>query len=175
MINIRIIRSNKSYDFKKTSTLNNFSNNVKNTYLDEFQLLSDADVILKCKCQSVSNHPTSNVNESIAPGEFQIKLFAEKRAYVNPVHVIMHAEDLEGEKIGEDYGDGMQMDKESGLSGRWLVHDDWNPVTSRPYYYPYSAGCIILPAHQHIILNTRLAELGLKSGDVLEAVLEVKE
>jgi hypothetical protein len=141
-------------------------------YLDTLQLLNDDIVVFECKCQSVSNHPKSDVDESIAPGEFQIKLFQQRRAYVNPVHVVMNAEDMEGEWIGED---GMQDDAESGRSGRWLVHDDCNPATLAPYSAPWSAGCIILPMKEHARFNAKLTGLGFKSGDVLEAALMVKE
>jgi hypothetical protein len=108
------------------------------------------------------------VNESIAPGKFQIKVFGPKNLYANPVHIIINTKDMEGEVIRSD---GMQMDAVSGLSGRWLIHDDWNASKNRPYSAPFSAGCIMLPYNRHSQFNEKLKELGFERGDIIDGDL----
>lgn len=168
MILLKVTRKKQSWNFKRDPSQNSFANNSQNVFLDELALIQEGNVIFLCKCQSVSNHPDSKPEESIAPGKFQIKCFGPRNLYANPVHVIINAYDLEGERIRED---GMQMDAESGLSGRWLIHDDWNATKGRPYSAPFSAGCIMLPYAKHRMFNAKLEELGFEKGDLIDAEL----
>lgn len=168
MIQLRITRKKKSFDFKYDETKNDHQNNAKNIYLDIMEIFRNGVQVFACSCQTVSNHPKSNVKESIAPGKFQVRLFCDRRDYTNPVHEIINAVDLEGETI-DSYA--MQHDAQEGYTGRWLIHDDWIKATSRPAVAPWSAGCIMMRTTTMQTFNGILTDYGCKSGDVIDAEL----
>jgi hypothetical protein len=168
-MNILIIRKKVSFDYKYDPRLNTRGNNTKNVYKDTIRLQSDDGVTLfTAPCQSVSIHPDVTERESIAPGVFKVRLFADRRVYQNPVHEIINACDLEGERIDET---AMQDDAEQGRAGRWLIHDDMNKATGRPYTAPWSAGCIMLRATAFEQFNETLKLHGAKPGTIITAEL----
>ena len=141
-------------------------------YLDTIRLLHGDAALYHGRCQSVAIHSSCTWRESLAPGRFRVRLFASRRAYANPVHEIIDAVDLEGEAIVDD---AMQMDAESGLQGRYLIHDDYNPTTGAAYRAPWSAACIMLPYIQYRSFNAALRAVGLLPGDIIEAELREME
>jgi hypothetical protein len=162
MIKLKVTRNKDSYCFTIARGWPYF--------IDKIEILSDGKSVFSSSCQSVAIHKSCTHKESIAPGVFQARLFADKRNYANPVHELINAIDLEGERIDNK---AMQIDAESGVQGRWLIHDDYNPVTKKEYNVPWSAGCIMLPYKNHEIFNQTLIDLGCKPGDIIE--IELKE
>ena len=158
---IEVLRDKRSYlyDAKKLAPV----------WLDKIKLWANVGIVYSSKCQSVAIYNCS-VLESIAPMKFECRLFAEQRSYANPVHELINAIDMEGEEID---GKAMQIDAEAGIQGRWLIHDDYNPLTKKAYNIPWSAGCIMLPFKEHKLFNDKLIELGCNPGDIIP--IEIKE
>lgn len=163
MIKLLILRDKKSFDFTVSKG--------EPFYLDTIKILENNWPVFETYCQSVAIHKSCTMQESVAPGIFHARLFADKRNYTNPVHEMINAFDLEGERIDNK---AMQIDAESGVQGRWLIHDDYNPVTKKAYNIPWSAGCIMLPFKEHKLFNDKLIELGCKPGDIIEVELVEK-
>jgi hypothetical protein len=157
---IEIIRAPDSFTFNRAT--------LKPVYLDAIRLMYGDTMLFECRCQSVAIHPSCSQHESIAPGDFQVRVFAERRTYEHPVHEIINAFDIEGERIDNR---AMQIDAERGVQGRWLIHDDYNPATRGPYKAPWSAGCIMVPCSVYGEFNALLTGLGHKSGDIIPASL----
>lgn len=162
--NIEIVRDKRSFNFDPAT--------LSPVYLDTIRILHGPVTIYAGRCQSVAIHSSCTWRESLAPGRFRVRLFQARRAYANPVHEIIDAVDLEGEAIDED---AMQIDAESGLQGRWLIHDDYNPKTGTAYHAPWSAGCIMLPYLRYREFNAALRALGLLPGDEVETELREME
>jgi len=162
--NIEIVRDKRSFGFDPAT--------LSPVYLDTIRILHGPATIYAGRCQSVAIHPKCTWRESIAPGRFRIRLFQDRIAYANPVHMIIDAMDFEGEAIDED---AMQMDAEKGRQGRYLIHDDYNPETGAAYRAPWSAACIMLPYLRYREFNAALRALGLLPGDEVEAELREKE
>lgn len=157
---IEVIRSKVSFEFDRAK--------LAPVYQDRIRILHGPAVVFESRCQSVAIHHSVTWRESLAPGPFLVRLFGEQRAYANPVHEIFNAFDLEGEAIDER---AMQIDAESGVQGRWLIHDDYNPATGSSYLAPWSAGCIMLPYLRHREFNAMLRSLGHVAGDEVAADL----
>ena len=141
-------------------------------YLDTIRLLHGDTVLYHGHCQSVAIHPRCTMRESLATGRFRVRIFQARRLYANPVHEIIDAMDLEGEAIDER---AMQMDAESGLQGRYLIHDDYNAASGTAYRAPWSAACIMLPYIHYREFNAALRAVGLLPGDIIEAELREME
>ena len=158
---IEVLRDKRSYlyDAKKLAPV----------WLDKIRLWANGGIVYSSKCQSVAIYKCS-VLESIAPMKFECRLFAEQRSYANPVHELINAIDMEGEEID---GKAMQLDAETGIEGRWLIHDDYNPKTRRAYERPWSAGCIMIPWQDYTRFNNALKNLGYCRGDIIQ--IEIKE
>lgn len=157
---IEIIRSKLSFTFNPAT--------LRPVYLDRIRIFHGSATVFEARCQSVAIHRSCTWRESIAPGPFYIRLFGEQRSYANPVHEIINAVDPEGETIDDR---AMQVDAETGVEGRWLIHDDYNPATGAAYSAPWSAGCIILPFLRHREFNACLRSLGCAAGDEIAAEL----
>lgn len=161
---IEVIRSRYSFKFDPAK--------LAPIYQDHIRILHGPAIVFESRCQSVAIHRSCTWRESIAPGPFMVRLFGEQRAYANPVHEIFNAVDFEGEEIDER---AMQVDAESGVEGRWLIHDDYNPKTGNAYSVPWSAGCIMLPYLRHRDFNACLRMLKCKPGEEVMAELREEE
>ena len=160
--NIEVLRNKKSYQWD--------AEKLAPVWLDKIRLWANGVLLYESACQSVAIHNSCTIKESIAPMPFECRLFSEQRTYAHPVHELINAIDMEGEEID---GKAMQIDAENGVQGRWLIHDDYNPVTKKAYNVPWSAGCIMLPFKEHKLFNDKLIELGCKPGDIIP--IEIKE
>lgn len=168
MITLRIERKRDSYDYRFNKGLNSWENNYKNNMRDMFYAFKDDRKFLECQCQSVSNAPTGRFEDTLAPGEFHLKLFVERRQYYCDVHGIVNAHDLEGQYI--DY-DSVENNDQS----RWLMHDIQRlkpALRGTLTAHAWSAGCIIVyPVHLSM-LNQALKDAGYKTGDIIDGVLK---
>ena len=64
MLNIKILRYKKSYDFKNNPSLpDGFENNWKNNSLDWLVLCDDKGELFRCHCQSVANYCFGESNQ----------------------------------------------------------------------------------------------------------------
>lgn len=173
MVNIRIERHKKSYEFKvDPAKADSFENNWKNNSIDSFILLDDRAELFRCRCQSVANYcfgknataDTVPYGDTVAPGAFVARLFAEKRGFHGEIHEITMTQDLDGQWIGHN---AMQTTEGGFQNGRWLIHDRWSEKLKGDTNYAWSAGCFILSSGDLAALNEILHECKYSSGDEL--------
>lgn len=171
MIKLLIMRKKSSYDYKANpSEPDSFSNNWKNNSQDDMILLEDGHPVYQCKCQSVANYCFGDMatadsvahGDTVAPGEFTLRLFVPPRSFHGEIHAITQTKDLDGQWINRE---AMQTTAKGFQNGRWLVHDRWSSKLGADTNQAWSAGCFILASKDLEQLNTAIRSLGLKAGD----------
>ena len=166
----RIIRRKLSYDYKYDSNLNTFSNNIKNNMRDILKLIdidTGNDLFICNQVQTVANHPKMKLSDTVKIGNFQVKHFVDKRAYINDVHGIINGTDINNQSI-DNYS--MQQDEKRYI-GRWLIHDTFDPKLQRETS-GYSGGCFIMKPDKLKQLNNILILAGIKKNDIIDGILE---
>lgn len=171
MIKLLIMRKKSSYDFKANpAEPDSFSNNWKNNSQDDLILMENGHPVYQCKCQSVANYCFGDMatadsvahGDTVAPGEFTLRLFVPPRSFHGEIHAITQTKDIDGQWIGRD---AMQTTKNGFQNGRWLIHDRWSQKIGGDTNQAWSAGCFILASKDLEQLNAALRSLGLKAGD----------
>lgn len=178
MLKIEITRLKTSYSYKvNDSSASSYANNIAHNSQDIFTVKNDGKEIFVCRCQSVQNldwgENKSNgplpYGDTIAPGTFSLRCFAEPRNFHGSVHEIFNAHDMDGHKIDDK---AMQL-VDGKWSGRWLIHDKWSHKTGAETANAWSAGCIIMSCKDLQTLNLVLLKNGIKKGFVIKG--EIKE
>jgi len=150
MLRVEVQRSQKSYDFKADQKKpDGFENNWKNNSLDWLVVLDDRAELCRFRCQSVANYCFGDMRpgdivpygDTIAPGEFTLQAFVDRRQFHGEIHAITRTRDLDGQWITRN---AMQTTAGGFQNGRWLVHDRFSFKTNCDTRYAWSAGCIIL-------------------------------
>ncbi len=173
MLKLRIERNLKSYDFKSfPDKEDGFENNWKNNSLDWLVLLDDKAELCRFRCQTVANYcfgknataDTVPYGDTVAPGFFKVRLFAESRNFHGEIHAITETKDLDGEWIDRN---AMQTTEGGFQNGRWLIHDRYSEKLGHDTNYAWSAGCFILSSGDLKALNTVLHAYKFKPGDII--------
>ena len=173
MLNIKILRYKKSYDFKNNPSLpDGFENNWKNNSLDWLVLCDDKGELFRCHCQSVANYcfgenataDTVSYGDTVAPGFFKIRTFAEPRNFHGEIHEIIQTQDIDGQMIDHK---AMQITANGFQNGRWLIHDRFSKKLGKDSNYAWSAGCFILSSDDLESLNTLFHAYQLKPGTII--------
>lgn len=180
MLKIVIRRKKSSYDFKANpSAPDSFANNWKNNSQDDLILMDAGQPVYQCKCQSVANYCFGEMatadsvahGDTVAPGEFTLRLFVPPRYFHGEIHAITQTKDIDGQWIGRD---AMQTTANGFQNGRWLVHDRWSSKIGADTNQAWSAGCFILSSKDLEQLNIVLRALGATPGDEIPGtVVEV--
>ena len=177
MLKLTIIRHKESYRFKADeSKPDSFSNNWKNSSLDDFILNDGGAEFFKCKCHSVANYcfgeqragDTVAHGDSVAAGSFTVKCFVPPRTFHGEIHAITQTRDLDGQEIDRN---AMQTTKDGYQNGRWLIHDKYSFSKGKDTNYAWSAGCFILSSKDLEAFNRELKSHGVKAGDAVDGVL----
>lgn len=177
MVKLIVIRKKSSYDFKANPKApDSFANNWKNNSQDDFVLLDNGQPLFQCRCQSVANYcfgdmataDTVSHGDTVAPGEFTLKLFVEPRNFHGQIHAITRTRDVDGQWIGHD---AMQTTKKGFQNGRWLVHDRFSFKTGKDTNQAWSAGCFILSSFDLEQFNIVLKAMGFKPGDEIPGLV----
>lgn len=177
MIRLIVMRKRSSYQYKAhPERPDSFSNNWKNNSQDDFILMEDGQPVFQCKCQSVANYcfgemataDTVAHGDTVAPGEFSLRLFVPPRKFHGEIHGICKTKDLDGQWIDHD---SMQTTKGGFQNGRWLVHDRFSFKIGADTNHAWSAGCFILSSSDLERFNTALRGLGFKAGDELPGLV----
>lgn len=177
MLTIKIIRFKTSYDFKLDASMpSSYENNVAHNSEDVLELIDDDTMLFCCKCQTVQNldwgdyksNSQLSYGDTIAPGNFNIRLFCQPRNFHNTVHEIFYANTISGKQIDKN---AMQFSN-GKWSGRWLMHDRWNEKTNKDTVNAWSAGCIILKTADFERLNALLKSKNCRSGYTLKACIK---
>ncbi len=173
MLNLQIIRYKKSYDFRADiSKPDSFDNNWKNNSLDWLVLKYGKGEIFRCHCQTVANYcfgdnataDTVEYGDTVAPGSFKVRVFADPRNFHGEIHEIIETTDLDGQRINHR---AMQTTANGFQNGRWLIHDRWSSKLGTDTNYAWSAGCFILYSEDLKALNKLLHMYELPSGYVI--------
>lgn len=172
MVKIVIQRTKKSYEYKFfPARPSDFGNNAKNNSLDWLILYCDDSEITRLRCQSVQNYDWGTnasrgklpYGDTIAPGSFQLRLWANPRKYRGEVHEIINTKTLNGWKI-----DSNAMQKVNGIeSGRWLIHSKYSITAKSETTFAWSAGCIVVRSGDLELLGTALRALNLTAGTII--------
>ncbi|MDE5899335.1 MAG: hypothetical protein K2H09_08760 [Treponemataceae bacterium] len=179
-IKIVIERAKSSYDFRADPARpDGFDNNYKNNSKDWLVLCDGGTELARFRCQSVANYcfganataDTVAHGDTVAPGEFELRLFVEPRNFHGEIHAITRTRDLDGQWIGRD---AMQTTAGGYQNGRWLVHDRWSAAQGGDTAYAWSAGCFILSSDDLAALNTLLHAYKFSPGDIVSGeVVEI--
>lgn len=173
MVKLRIERALSSYNYKnRPEKPNSFGNNWKNNSRDWLVLLDDKAELCRFRCQTVANYcfgkmapgDTVEHGDTIAPGPFKVRLFAEPRMFHGEIHEIIEATDIDGQRID---GHAMQITNDGYQSGRWLIHDRFSKKVGADTNYAWSAGCFILSSGDLAALNKVLHAYKFKPGDII--------
>lgn len=172
MLKIIVQRSKSSYHYKyKPSQESGFDNNCKNNSRDWLVLMYNDKELFRCRCQSVQNYDWGTnasrgklpYGDTIAPGSFQLRLWANPRKYRGEVHEIINTKTLNGWKI-----DSNAMQKVNGIeSGRWLIHSKYSITAKSETTFAWSAGCIVVRSGDLELLGTALRSLNLTAGTII--------
>ena len=171
---ILIIRRRESYDYlRDPAAAPSWGNNDKNNMLDAYLLFINGIETVRCQVQTVANHPEARYENTIAPGQFGIRLLVETRLFSGRIHGIVGARDLEGDWV--DYA-SIQLP----YLARWLEHDTRklkkepsDPDMTETTRVAWSAGCIIHKPADLENATDVLLRCGYKAGDVVPTELVV--
>lgn len=175
---VKVIRKKESYSFRADpSAPDSFENNWKNNSQDDLVLMDDGQPVYQCKCQSVANYCFGDMDtadtvahgDTIAPGEFTVRLFVDPRNFHGEIHAITRTRDLDGQWVNHN---AMQTTKGGHQNGRWLIHDKYSFKIGDDTRQAWSAGCIILSSFDLEQLNSCLKSLGLKPGHEISGLVE---
>jgi hypothetical protein len=169
---IRIARKRSSYDYKhdmkaKDDWLNNDNNNMRDSLL----LFYNEALLLKVKCQSVSNIPGGRFTDTIKPGKFQLKCFVENRNFYGRIHGIINCYDLDGQFINSKSITPIVGENGAPANDlRTLLHDTQSLKPKPPMTLTraaWSASCIILFPSDLEALNKIFDSYKIISGDII--------
>lgn len=164
MIQIRIIREKRSYDFKLNQALDTFANNIKNNLIDTILITNNNDVVFKARCQSVANYPGA-FKDTIKEGKFQVKCFVKPITMHGEIHAIINTFDIDNQSINHD-----SYQVENNITkGRWLIHNTF--YNGKDLQYAYSAGCVMLRVKDMEEFNKCLKDLNVGANDILNGIL----
>lgn len=180
---IKILRNKKSFEFKDDiKKPDSFENNWKNNSIDWLILMDDAgNELFRARCQSVANYCFGNMDtadtvahgDTVAAGEFKVKLFVEPRNFHGEIHAITETRDIDGQWIDRN---AMQTTAGGFQNGRWLIHDRFSDKNGRDTNYAWSAGCIILSSVDLAGLNLVLHSCKCQPGDIIPGeIIEFEE
>ncbi len=178
MIHFKVLRKRASYDYKADkNSPDGFDNNWKNNSMDTLVLCEDGVPIYECRCQTVANYCFGDMatadtvahGDTVAEGEFMVRLFVEPRSFHGRIHAITRTRDLDGQWIDHN---AMQTTKGGFQNGRWLIHDRYSLKTGTDTRYAWSAGCFILSSDDLHWLNDTIDKLGGKPGDLVKGTVE---
>lgn len=178
MIRFLVIRYRKSYAYKvNPEAPGSFENNWKNNSLDWFCILDGGKELARFHCQTVANYnfgayataDTVEHGDTIAPGEFYVKLFVPPRNFHGEIHGIIRCRDLDGQWIACN---SMQTTKGGFQNGRFLIHDRYSKKLDKDSNQAWSAGCFILSSDDLAALNSILKSYKLKPGDIVGGYLK---
>ncbi|MCM1321633.1 MAG: hypothetical protein NC041_07165 [Bacteroides sp.] len=170
-LKIEIWRDKRSYDFRADkSKPDSFENNWLHNSIDRIFLFQGNKILFTANCQSVANYCFGAMasgdklphGDTIAPGKFTVRCFAEPRNFHGEIHAITNATDLDGQRIDRN---AMQISAKGFQNGRWLIHDRFSKKIGRDTNYAWSAGCFILSSFDLAGFNEKLKEAGVKQGD----------
>lgn len=180
MLKIIIERKKVSYDFKANPDLEDgFENNWKNNSMDWLIVKDECAEIMRFRCQSVANYCFGAMatadsvawGDTVAPGPFKIRVFANPRNFHGEIHEIIEATDIDGQRINTH---AMQTTDEGFQNGRWLIHDRFSSKYNADTNYAWSAGCFILSSGDLAALNVILKSYSLAPGMIIPGeVIEV--
>lgn len=180
MLKIIIERKKISYDFKANPDLeDSFENNWKNNSRDWLIVKDECAEIMRFRCQSVANYCFGAMatadsvawGDTVAPGPFKIRVFANPRNFHGEIHEIIEATDIDGQRINTH---AMQTTDEGFQNGRWLIHDRFSNKYNEDTNYAWSAGCFILSSWDLAALNVILKSYSLAPGMIIPGeVIEV--
>ena len=151
--------------------------NPTNTFLDK-SLLVNTDTKQYAffeKVQSVANYPltdsTGNSVEScyedtVASGNFYLKLYTSTNVASGDAAVIINAITIDGRKI-----DANGYTENGKSPGRGLVHSNGRPDGSSDYNLPYSKQCFIMPSEDSDRFFQTLKDWDVKDGDIISGKL----
>lgn len=177
MLNIKILRYRKSYDFKNDPSMpDSFENNWKNNSLDWLLLCDDKGELFRCHCQSVANYcfgknataDSVSYGDTVAPGVFKLRAFANPRSFHGEIHEIIQTKDIDGQYINHQ---AMQITADGYQNGRWLIHDRYSSKTGKDTNYAWSAGCFILSSADLKNLNEMLHAYQVEPGTILQGIV----
>ena len=171
---IKIFRDKRSFDFKADPEKpDSFENNWKNNSIDWFVLYDNVGKeVFRARCQSVANYcfgamtpgDTISYGDTVAAGEFKIKLFVEPRNFHGEIHAITETRDIDGQWIDRN---AMQTTDGGFQNGRWLIHDRFSFNSGKDTNYAWSGGCIILSSGDLGKLNVILRQNKCLPGDII--------
>ena len=180
MIKFVLKRKKISYDFKISPNLpDGFDNNWKNNSQDWLIVQDEHCELARFKCQSVANYCFGQMKtadsvawgDTVAPGPFKVRLFAEPRMFHGEIHEIIEATDMVGQRINTH---AMQITESGFQNGRWLIHDRFSTKYNEDTNYAWSAGCFILSSWDLAALNVILKSYSLAPGMIIPGeVIEV--
>ncbi|MBP5359337.1 MAG: RHS repeat-associated core domain-containing protein [Treponema sp.] len=168
-----VLRDTRSYDISENR------NTPKNYYLDIAFLknkVTGETVVFKY-VQSVANYPSTDgygkhvepcYNDTLAPGDFEVKLFTNTSIAKGPASILINGETLDGRKV-----DSNGYTEKPLSDGRGLVHsnrENSNKAT-KDYNVPRSKQCIILPYEDDIRYHDTVRRWGMKQDDVIAGVI----
>jgi hypothetical protein len=177
-VKIQIIRSRFSLQPKRhPEAPAAWDNNDGNNSMDRFYLFYDEGIaghsapLLTCKAQTVSNleglAPGMFYHDTIAPGPFQLRAFADSRQFWCIPHGICNTRTLGGEWVNED-------SVTPTTANRTLMHD-WQSHRDKPAgqdtRVAWSGGCIVVPDVDLILFSAILENNGIKPGDMIDGEL----
>ncbi|MCL2127955.1 MAG: hypothetical protein FWH38_06835 [Treponema sp.] len=177
MVNILVERKKQSYSFKADPLgPDSFENNWKNNSLDSIAIRAGSEELCRFPCQTVANYcfggmataSTVPWGDTVAPGNFTVRAFAEPRGFHGEIHAITETRDIDGEWIGRD---AMQLAAGGFQNGRWLIHDRYSFNAGRDTNYAWSAGCFILSSAGLAAFNAMLRKLGVRPGGLIPGAL----
>ena len=180
MIKFVLERKKISYDFKIDPNLpDGFDNNWKNNSQDWFIVKDEHCELARFKCQSVANYCFGQMKtadsvawgDTVAPGPFKVRLFAEPRNFHGEIHEIIEATDIDGQRINTH---AMQTTEKGFQNGRWLIHDRFSYKYNEDTNYAWSAGCFILSSYDLKSLNLILKSYNFGPGTIISGeIIEI--
>lgn len=173
-VSVLVIRRRESYDYMRDPREPPaWGNNDHNNMMDLYLLFVDGVEAMRCLVQTVANHPEARFRDTIAPGQFGMRLFVEPRLFSGRIHGIVGARDLEGDWI--DFSSVQPNDL-----ARWLEHDTRKPKAkptdaevTETTRVAWSAGCIVHHPNDLRRINEILTAAGATQGSVIPAELVV--
>ena len=166
-----IIRDIRSYNVTQDR------NNPQNTYLDKAVLYNTetGESVTFDQVQTVANYPLTDsngnsvdscFNDTVAAGEFELKVYTSTEVASGDAGVIINAKTVDGRTIDSN------GNTEKGLSiGRGLEHSNGKPDGSGDYNTPYSKQCFIMPSEDNKRFFQTLKDWGVKNGETVKGKL----
>ena len=166
-----VLRDTRSYDISKNR------DTPKNYYLDIAYLKNQVtgETLIFRRIQSVANYPDTDAKyqpvescyeDTLAPGDFEIKLFTKTDIAEGPASILINTQTLDGRKVDSN---GYTEKPLSG--GRGLVHSNRGNGKDEDYRVPRSKQCIIMPYNDDIRYHDTLRRWGMKQDDVIAGVI----